>query len=330
MQILERLCILIILAAVINLHQIRSTLAGYEARSLETESVFQSSRSTEAYSLTEKVYRPVTSAEQIQGMTGDEYTLNPVFYGRNGTVKSIDGTTVVVSVFASDPYSSWDWNDQEDLNRYSDAYYNLQEAGEWLQSEAAAWGADTVIISDWMEYGELYHEAYFDEDMLGKDSATYCPMSDYVNRYVDSEGIMERFNADSIAYIFYFDGTHTDETWAYAYPVFETVPENIRANEMILLNCGNPSYTMKAATVAHELLHTFGLPDMYCANERITREYVDYLEAVRSDEIMFGHSGWDYYGIVPRFTELDAYYLGLIDDADDLNTWNLGREVYAD
>ena len=34
--------------------------------------------------------------------------------------------------------------------------------------------------------------------------------------------------------------------------------------------------------------------------------------------------------VIFRGCQTPAYYLGLIDDADDLNTWNLGREVYAD
>ena len=254
----------------------------------------------------------------------------PVWYGGCGTVKSIDGTTAVVTVFASDSESSWNWYNDSDLQTYSQAYRGLMEASEWLEEEAGYWGAETVIVSDWMENRDLYYEAYFEEDMLKEDSQTYNPLSRFIDNSIDTAGIVQRYNADSIVYVFCFNGCDTDEVWAYAYPDFSNESGSVWYNEIIVINCSRPGSVLGAGTFAHELLHTYGLPDMYYADERISQEYVDYLDDIQSQEIMFDHSDWDYYGIRPGFTQLDAYYLGLCEEADDLETWNLGRAVYYD
>ena len=346
MNMIRRICWLILILALINLrlsdryalsdsddvyavqnseHQNGKTITTYSSKLKEISESFNT-HNTDT--------RPVhvvenTVSESAVNIEPKKEQTHPAYYGGNGTVKSIDGTTVVVSIFASDESSSWNWNNQNDLDTYSAAYWNLMEAGEWLEGEAGRYDASTEIICDWMEYNELYREAYFSEQMLKEETYTFDPMSDYVNRYIDSAGIMERFNADSIVYIFYFNGNDNNKTWAYAYPVFSTVKENNWQNEVILLNCGNPSYIMKAGTIAHELLHTFGLPDMYYANERITQAYVDYLGNINSDEIMFGHADWDYYDIQPHFTELDAYYLGLTSYSEDLYEWGLGSDIFC-
>lgn len=344
MKMTERICWLILILALINLrlsdrYALSDSDDKYAVQNSElrhgnaiTTHSSKLKEISESFNTRNTETRPVHVAKPAvsgSAVNPEQEQTHPAYYGGNGTVKSIDGTTVVVSVFASDESSSWDWNNKDDLDTYSAAYWNLMEAGEWLESEAGRYGASTEIICDWMEYHELYHEAYFSEQMLEEKTYTFDPMSDYVNRYIDSAGIVEKFNADSIAYIFYFNGNDNTDTWAYAYPVFSTVNVNNWQNEMILLNCGNPSYIMKAATVAHELLHTFGLPDMYYANERITQDYVDYLGNINSDEIMFSHADWDYYDIQPHFTELDAYYLGLTSYAEDLYEWGLGSDVYC-
>ncbi len=294
----------------------------------ETESVPVESEPADMQEETETGSETAETVEELpESIPAITY---PAYYGGCGTVKSIRGKTVVVTVFASDQYCAWDWDKKSDLDTYSNMYRSILEAEQWLEAEASYWGAYTDLIVDWMSYNELYYEAYFDQDMLGDGISTFAPMADYVKAHIDAEGLMEQFDADNITFIFCFNGKHTDKTWAYAYPLFGKMPESDCYYETILLNCGHPSYILKAATIAHELLHTFGLPDMYYANERINEDYVNHLREIESDEIMYDHSRWDWWGTQPHFTQLDAYYLGLCDDADDLHTYQLDPDIYCE
>ncbi len=85
------------------------------------------------------------------------------------------------------------------------------------------------------------------------------------------------------------------------------------------------------ASFAHEILHTFGAPDLYMADEDgnnfgITQEYVDALEVSNSNDIMF--TTYDaitqephYDKITNEFTEIDAYYVGLCDSSEVVEDW---------
>ena len=205
MKMTERICWLILILALINLRlSDRYALSDSDDVYAVQNSASQHENSIATYSSKLKEIsesfnthdtdtRPVhvvenTISESAVNTEPEKEQTHPAYYGGNGTVKSIDGTTVVVSIFASDESSSWNWNNQNDLDTYSAAYWNLMEAGEWLESEAGRYDASTEIICDWMEYNELYHEAYFSEQMLEEETYTFDPMSDYVNRYIDSAG----------------------------------------------------------------------------------------------------------------------------------------------
>ena len=74
-------------------------------------------------------------------------------------------------------------------------------------------------------------------------------------------------------------------------------------------------------------MHTFGAPDLYFENAVINQEYVDYYMKTNPSDIMASV----YYGneITNTFSDLDAYYVGLIDSHPDIEKWNLGISEHA-
>ena len=87
------------------------------------------------------------------------------------------------------------------------------------------------------------------------------------------------------------------------------------------------------ASIAHEILHLFGAPDLYSAdtdgdNYGVPQELVDELERTQSNDIMYttydAKKDIAYYDkITNDFTEVDAYYVGLTGSCDFVNEWNL-------
>ena len=89
------------------------------------------------------------------------------------------------------------------------------------------------------------------------------------------------------------------------------------------------------ATFAHEMLHTFGAPDLYYAGKRgITQEYVSYAKSAGTNDIM--RVTWDlntnyyvYDSVKNEITDITAYYLGLTDYSSTVQEWGLGQSDYA-
>ena len=76
------------------------------------------------------------------------------------------------------------------------------------------------------------------------------------------------------------------------------------------------------STIAHEMLHCFGAPDLYYANELIPQEFVDYCASSGTRDIMYTVALGD--EITDWFTGLDAYYVGLNPYSMQVDEWNLG------
>ena len=88
------------------------------------------------------------------------------------------------------------------------------------------------------------------------------------------------------------------------------------------------TYTFSAASCAHEILHCFGAYDLYYSSAEIPQSYVDYCNNTHSNDIMFTvNSGKD---ISVLFTDLDAYYVGLIDYCSEVERWGLVKSSHLE
>ena len=83
-----------------------------------------------------------------------------------------------------------------------------------------------------------------------------------------------------------------------------------------------------AACLAHEIMHCFGAYDLYYASETIPQAYVDYCKRTASWDIMYSTNQGS--TVFHLFTPLDAYYMGIVDNCDEVTEWGLGKSTFSD
>ena len=97
--------------------------------------------------------------------------------------------------------------------------------------------------------------------------------------------------------------------------------------EICYMFMGEDGYYESPAPIAHEMLHTFGAPDLYVADEYgITQEYVDYIAQNGLNDIMRNcydpNTGSPVYDSVKNeITDITAYYVGLTDYSETVQEW---------
>ena len=236
-----------------------------------------------------------------------------------GCANKLYGKTVVISLFTSDSISEWNLNRKADANRYRKCLTELRKGIDFLKNSAKKYGKNAEFVFDWSKDRNLAQFVRFDERLVVQTAENYPLQSHYIETYLNPDEIMEKYDADNVVYIFYFNtGQATHDIKSIAMPWGKGAWENrtVEYANVYIGSCGEKNIGMVSA---HEMLHTFGAPDLYYANNTIPQEYVDHLQAIDSQDIMF--NCWK----KPVFTDLDAYYVGLISSAKDVQKWGLGR-----
>ncbi len=239
-----------------------------------------------------------------------------------GSADKFDDTTVIVSIFANDAETSWDFDSAEDNQLIDTLHTNLISATLWLEEQGSFYNADTKFISDWKEHPELYYTCDFSESKMVSPYATgYNEQCEFIENNIDSNLLKQKYNAQNILYILYFNTDENNTVSSWCIKSKETEVINIFARSTY----AEGSYIMPAATFAHEILHAFGAPDLYYANSKIPQAYVDYLIETNANDIMgFANLG----PINKKFTNLCAYYVGLVDECAEVEIWGLGKSEH--
>ena len=249
---------------------------------------------------------------------------SPVYQKPLGTAGKLEGTIAVISIFADDAQTHWDFSSEVDLARYSEAYYNLGTAAEYLTREAAKYGKKITFLYDWMAEHSLYYTASFQDTLVRADGGKYRDQQDWVIRHVDTEKIRTTYGADHFVYIFFFNtptGNGINPRSTNYQPGYEDVHV-----ELTNMYTGFASMTAPPATYAHEILHAFGAEDLYYASQSIPQAYVDHLRQTGSRDIMYTVNSES--EITVEFSDLDAYYVGLTSRPSEAETWGLGASQH--
>ena len=242
--------------------------------------------------------------------------INP---GTLGSAGQLAGKTVILSIFANESTYSWDWNNQADVDRYWECLDNIGYAVDYLTECAASYGRKAEFIYDWRYDSELSWTGTFNEMLVRFDGGGYWTEANWINDWFPADEIKKKYDADSVIYMFFFNTPSNNEirSWMVGFNGGEAY-----TTEIVNIFVGYGGGTVCPASYAHEMLHTFGAPDMYYENEIIPQSYVDHLQSIGSSEIMYtvylGHP------ITNAFTELDAYYVGLTNYSSERAAWGLG------
>jgi hypothetical protein len=147
------------------------------------------------------------------------------------------------------------------------------------------------------------------------------PVLKAFQEYIDAEQLKQKYNAQNVIYILYFntDETNTVNSWSLSDK--QNCPVEL-INVFVRDDIGSSYYYLSPSGFAHEILHCFGAYDLYYASNAIPQNFVDHCYNTNSCDIMFTVSvGKE---ITQELSELDAYYVGLVDSCPQIEEWGLG------
>ncbi len=253
-----------------------------------------------------------------------------------GLCGSIDGKTVIVTLFCSDYNTVFDPEDPEDLEKTERAREYLGIAVDFITEQTAKYGAETEFFWDWEEDPELMLYRNIPAEGMSSSDSFYWTLR-ILNQTVDTEELLEKYGADNIAYLTVFDST--DEFYGNI-QAYNSVKSNFSDDPhefvcMCFYN-GEAKQETGPAAYAHELLHLFSVPDLYEAASPygITEEYVEYVKEAYPNEIMLHtrdeNDRYTYDRIDKEISEITAYYLGLTDSCGDVERFGLGASDFTE
>ena len=258
----------------------------------------------------------------------DESSSNNTYFpydGSHGTAKELSGNIAIISLFVSDKTTSWDL-ENADSELYSRIYSNLNIATDYLEKNCKEYGKDVNFIYDWTEHPELFYSFSVDVDYstLDEDSNFDYKVCDAIDANVPTASILEKVNAEQAIYMMYFNTPGTNSTTSCTRVYYEGAP---RPYEVCYMLCTCMNTVDCPACFAHEILHTFGAPDLYYAGmSNITQEYIDQIKDSGLNDIMRITSDpntyqYVYDDITNEITDITAYYVGLTDHSDTVTEW---------
>lgn len=250
-----------------------------------------------------------------------------------GSAEELEGRIAVVSVFVKPREDSAYY--KPDINgELKETIYNYTGiACEYLEDKAAEYEKEAELIWDWKENKDLYFEAVIDPAITADDSADEVDKIwqydetayDFMKEAIDVHEIKLKYNADSVVFLFFKD---PETSYDYLMGTYASAAE--AENEMVSILSDD---MFCPADIAHEMLHLFGAPDLYCTSEEnseagITEELVEYLREVSYDDIMRIYDYTHHDDIDAKISEITAYYIGWIDSCTMADEWNLPKSEH--
>ena len=250
----------------------------------------------------------------------DVLALSPVRGNYDGSAGGIEGRTVVITIFADELNYQWDFTRREDINRRYTVNRYLRMAGTYIEQQTRLYGVESEFITDFSAHPDLTYHIKTDTDFASEYGFNHYYLWDPViwdsiDQYIDVEGIKTRYDADNVVFLTVFNTDEACESISCTRNWYEGMESDYEIVYLFYVDLGqvNPP-----SVYAHEILHTFGAPDLYQADRYfgITEETVHAYEADYSNDIMLTCSdpvtySYVYDRISNDLTGVTAYYLHL-------------------
>lgn len=248
----------------------------------------------------------------------------PTTYDKYGSAAYIGNKTVIVSIFATDPNTPWDFNKKEDNDVANLLLKHLRTAVNWITAEVAKYGVKAEFAYDWAVSRDFLYGARFSVPVISLTGENYTAFQEYIKNSINTEELKKKYNAENIIYMFFFNTPYSNQDNSCA---FTKTPQGSRYDEAIEINYRyDDKFIVEASVLAHEILHIFGAKDLYYSSDTIPQSYVDYSKNNSSNDIMYTVCMGDV--IYNEFTPLDAYYLGIASEPAEVANWGLGKSDY--
>lgn len=280
----------------------------------------------------EEQYESSEETEDEEFYSESETTYSDSEYGypydnHLGTAKELEGKIAVVSIFVNDATTGWNFESEADQQLDALIYKDLEIATDYLENVSKSYGKDVEFIYDWEQYPELAVDLDItDIDYREVDSnynQFYNAGSNSIDQNVQTAKILSDVGADQVIYMMYFNTPETNTITSTTFFCHDS--EFTYEICFMFMNC--EGYLECPSHFAHEMLHTFGVPDLYTAVDYgITQEYVDYAANSGLNDIMRinddPETGLYVYDSIPNeVTDITAYYAGLTDYSETVNEW---------
>ncbi len=256
-----------------------------------------------------------------------EQTVDPL----HGSAVRLEGAVLLVSIYAGDSRTSWDFNSAADQEVVNETLTKLDAATRYLTAQAARYQKQVTFYYDWRTYSDLGCSVSFSEDLVRSDTSMYVKQEQWLAATFDVPNLLSRYNAGNIIFLFFFNTDYATQARSWSYTVIPPYFEQRAQGGNEPLEFAN-FYTkslntkMPAASYAHEIMHEFGAHDLYYANRYVPQSYVDHLTATSSSDIMF--TVWDSPEVTNVFSDLDAYYVGIAPRPQEADLWGLERSEH--
>ena len=243
-----------------------------------------------------------------------------------GSAGRIEGKTLLISVFASDTATDWDFSRSVDNDTANDALNRLLVAADWLEAELEKFDVAAEFIADWRENPDLVYSTRFSELNVVADGSRYWDQARWAEENIPGEDLKAHYGADNIIYLFFYNTDFHNQINSYTFSDSREFACEVELIDVFVKF--DYQFVMPAASYAHEILHTFGAKDLYLARKGITPEYVDYCRAEHPLDIMYSVNEGP--AIEREISPLDAYYIGVLPDCEEVARFNLETSYYLD
>jgi len=252
-----------------------------------------------------------------------------------GTCKELEGTFVIMSIAADDATTSWDFDNADDANTLAYISEKFAIGLKWIEDMGKQYGKDINFIYNWDEDNELFYTAQLSED-YGTNNGNYRQdTKTFIDENLSSyaANLVNKYNADGIMFVFYFNEPENTDFVCFAEPYIGTDLGMDYPYEVLCVDKYVYGAQQGPATYAHEVLHLFGAPDFYNvdtdgSNHGMTEEFVSYCQQNHLNEIM--NATYDpYNNVIPEnevtndLTDLTAYYIGWVDSNEECEAYGV-------
>ncbi len=254
---------------------------------------------------------------QDDGDVQDSYGLDP-----KGSAGFLNGKTVLVVLYY-DGADDWSGSMKDNIQN------KLDIATNFLEKSGRQYGADVELVYDANGSSDLNYDIDISasiprdiDDETEWEEILYDTEM-YIDDNIDTQALIDEYDADGIAFICCLDADGTSCT----YPYYEDEGSTY-FNEICYMYYEYDGEEECPAVYAHEILHLFGARDLYSSNEYdgITVDFVKYIERNYPNEIMlttYGEDGYTMYQdrVTNEITDITAYFIGWLTDIPELNDY---------
>ena len=179
----------------------------------------------------------------------------------HGSADTAAGTTILFSVFASDPDYAWRPDAAGDQSRIKAIRRHLGLAADYLEAVAAEYGQEAAVLWDFEADPNLCRQAAFDvplTDEARNDEAVWA----YLDAEIDLPALLDQYGADNcVFYVF----LNTDVACPAVTGTRSWYPGMPAPYEIVYLYYMDSGLVNCPAVYAHELLTRFGrrVPRVY-------------------------------------------------------------------